>query len=1495
MSTNQSSSKASTRGLKIALFMVITLFGAVALVLGLCLNKKTELAVLPENNIKTEKLDTSSLLSNNGWNDTIALRLYQSLSNSGDNIALGNAGGVIASRVISLGGYSWSVVYKQNGIVTLYANEPVAYLSFDNASVSYRDSAIREYLNNEFYAELVQKIGFSGFENMIVPFGSNELYYQINGAQAIPLETVSGEEIENCDGIANDKIWLPSAYEVGGFGITEKSPKARVNSFKTIKNDGFSVNSGLWNLSNDSRLKVDDALLRSTSGNGVNVLKNGVITSGNVSGVYAIRPCFNMVMPEVEGGVLLNAADTTYQNSSLLASSYPSFATELHKYTTETSGTTFTPKTGSTTVNGVTYTYAQLLLSKLAQAVNLGHDMSGCTFNLNADVDMSVFTIWSPIGRSGFVFSGVFNGNGYKISNLCSAGSGFVGLFGYVSGSAANVKNVAVVDSSWYTTNDNVGSIVGILANSATVESCYSECGISGGSYVGGIVGKSTSTSTIKNCYNKNGISGIDYVGGIIGNNAGSTITTCYNVGAVTGNGSNIGGIVGKNQSGTFSGKSVFNSANAPAGVSVSNVAGASYTDMQGKKTSSGITKPTAMNTTDWVFGGSPWTISTTENDRLPMLKVFIKKVTINVRANDGVNKVSVNGGTYGSTATLTVAASSSTKVTVSAQASFTGTNHYKLTSWNLFKSSVGDNIVSTGVTYAAAGSATTSGNYKIFSIQVTADDSYNLEAVFEKLYYFKTTPVFNGFSDSATYAASEFSCTMSTTAFETNWYPAGTIATLKIGSPSGRYWKFSGLTGSGDASTWTAVSAGSAGSFVTSSTSGTYEVTVGHSSVYVAKDTYTIRPVFDRYYKVTITNNVPTASDAPSMVTQMVISNPSKTVKSSDSTKVAEMKYDGTIAASVVTAESSYSNYFDFTSWQLLNGSTEITKATTATASAIKVASTQANAVIDLTLKANFSLATKTINIKELVGSTETAAAGIVVLSTSSTLTTVSKDTYPLSVLYGTTVYVYILPSFATGYMYSSFSGNTVTPTAVGSVGLLRTSITATSSATYNVVYSLANKFNITFTATLDGAASSGVFTFNPTSYSEITISASLSAAKVTNAADKYVLSSVAASYNGKSGSIKTATRPSSGYVAQTSNNVFEGLGSTQTVATLLSKIGATAVYNNYNITVTVNFISIVRTITVKEVWTGKSSTGTATTITHAKAYTIQDNTAKKSVTGQGTLNNEHTLTANPGAGYKVTSITAAPTSITLTKSMGTTWGSISTATFTLSDNISITINYEVRTYKITAADSDLTSGEAVTVNSNYTFKIGGAVATATGKSIYVNYGSTASISGYAILQADSTNTAQKHELRSITVKSGTTIISTITDIAQEWSKVCNDNYDDITVTFNYITLQKVKITLNDAASSATTANKVLVILKSNVATNPNIVILATKGQADIYADCVLGGGYTVSAIVPVYVNGTISGTTNNVITIATTSEISVTLKQDLSNGSVFASDIFG
>ncbi len=1485
MSTYQSSGKASTKGLRIALFVVIALFATVALVLGLCLNKKTELVVTPENNVKTESLDTSALLSSDGWNESLALGLYRSLSNVGDNVALGNAGGKNSAKVISLGGYKWSVVYKQNGIVTLYASEPVAYLSFDDDSANYAESAIRAYLNGEFYADFVQKIGFANFENMLVPYGVSELYYQLNGAQAIPLSTVYNDEISGCDGVKNDKIWLPSAYEVGGFASTETSPKARVNSFRTIHSDGLAINSGLWNLSNDTRLQVNDAVLRSGAADGVCVIKNGVITAGNVQNTYAIRPCFNIMMPEIVDGAVLNANDTQYvSNEALFASTVPSFANLLHEYTTETSGNVYTAKSGNVTVDGVSYTNSQMLLSQLAQAVNLGASMSGCTFKLSSDVDMSIFTIWSPIGRDDFAFSGVFDGQGYKITNLCSAGSGFVGLFGSVAGASAAVKNVAVTNSSWYTTNNNVGSIAGIITNGATIEACYSECGISGGSYVGGIVGKSTASSTIKNCYNKNGISGIDYVGGIIGYNNGTAISYSYNVGAVTGNSTHIGGLIGQNQSGTIT-ASVYNNENS-SNASVSGVTGAAYTAMQGQKTSSGVTKPTSMS--GWTFSGSPWMISAVENDRLPMLKTFLKTVTISVRSGDSINKVSINNGAYSSSATVTQAASSST-ITIKAQANFSGTNHYKLASWKMSKGSVGDTIVSTG-TFASAGDATTDGNYKIFTLTVTADDSYDLEAEFEKMYEFGWSALFNGFSNTTSYTGSEFGLSSSVGGFSNYWYPKGAKIYLTIGEPSGRYWELAGFQGSSDGgSTWTNLSIGEANSdaFLTKgSSNGQYVVNMGHSSAFVTNDSYKVRPVFDRYYNVTIDNVVPTVTNGPTVVTKIVFSNPSATVKSSDSTKTAKIKYNGTLATSIDTASSAWSNVYAFQNWQLLNGTTLIGSSMTNATNNVTIP-TQSDSVINLTLKSTFGLAQKTVTLKELVGSTETSSAGYAYLDTNGSLSTITQDKLTLSVPYGTTVYAYILPAYASGYTLSTFNSAAATP---DSAGMYKVSITANSTATYNVVYALASKFNISFAAKLDGAASTGVFTFNPTSYSNQVITTNISGAKVTNEAGKYVLQSVTATYNGKTGTVVSNSRPSSGYVAQTTNNVFDGLGSTQTIAALLSKISSPAVYNNYNISVTVNFISIVRTITVTEVWNGVTPNGGTKTLTHAAAYSIQDTTANKTVSGQGTLNNAHKVTANPGAGYRVSSITGS--GVTVTQSINSTWGTSSTATFTLSNNVSITITYQARPYTITAQDK--VNGTVQSINT-FTFKIGGTTVTpASGNKVYANYGETVTISGYSVLKTNSTNADQKYELRSISLSQGTSP----TTITQEWTKTCTDSNDAEVVTFNYVILQKVTISVSDASSTATaSANKVLVVLKSKTAGNPNIVILATKGQSGIYADCVLNAQYEVSSIVPVYVSSTVNSSTGSTytLTVGTGSSVSVSLMQDLANGNVYAQQIFG
>ncbi len=1499
MSTYHSNGKASSRGLKIALFVTITLLVAVSLVLGLCLNKKTEVSVLPEDNVKTVKLDSSALLGENGWNTSIAMSLYNSLCGTGDNVALGNAGGVISSREISLGGYSWSVVYKQNGIVTLYANEPVAYLNFDKSSKSYINSAVREYLNGEFYETLVKNVGFAGFENMIVPFGARELYYQINGVQAIPLQTVLGEEIANCDGVANDKIWLPSAYEVGGFAVTETSPKARVNSFRTITSNGVSVNSGLWNLSNDSRLKVNSAVLRSSAGDGVSVVKNGVITSGETMETYAVRPCLNLIMPNVVSGVLMNAGDASYKNGSLLAGVEVDYLDELSLYAdVDDAGKVFTVKTGTVIVDGVKYTYSQKFLEALSDGVNLGADMSGLTFNLVEDVDMSVFTVWDPIGKSnGFAFAGVFNGNGYKISGLSGANSGCVGLFGYVAGTGAKVQNVAVVDSTWYTTNEVVGGLVDVLGANATLENCYTESGISGKNYVGGLVGKSSATSVIKNCYNKSGVSGLSYVGGIVGSNSGA-ISYCYNVGAV-GSGTNIGGIVGENGSSGSISNCVYSKANVSGSVTVSGVTGVDYSEMQGAKTSSGITNPKSM--TAWTFDGNPWTISAVENERLPLLKTFIKKVTINVRSGDSLNKVAINDGDFGSSATLSdLDASSTTKVTIRAQSSFSGTDHYRLKSWNLYQESVGDTILSTDIEYASGGTATASGNYKTFSFELTADDSYNLEAVFEKLYSFTVSAVFNGFK-SDTYADTEFKYAMSEKALDEVWYPAGTTATITIGSSSTRNWKFVGFTGSSDASSWSSLAIGETDSsaFITkTSTDKVYGATVGLSTIYVANDAYLVRANFNRYYNITLENSVPSASGTTTPVTKMVISSPSAEVQSSDATKTKEMIYSGNISASIVTTESEYTKYFTFTNWQLLNGDSAIATSTN-TQSTISIGSNPIpveDSVSALTLKATFALQVFSIGITEKVDSTADSSAGYVFLSEDGNLTSITKDSYPLSIAYGKTVYIYILPMFNTGYEFYSFNGSTTALTSVGSAGLLRTSVVATENKTYEVVFKLAEKFNVTLNATLDGKSSSGVFTFAPASYTNQIISADLSDAKVTNEAGKYFLASVTATYNGTSKTIKENRQSASGYVAQESNAVFDGL-TTKTIAGLLSGIGATATYNQYNITVTANFISIVRTISVTEIWKGKTATGSDTTIGHASAYKIYDNTAKKDVPGQGTLNNEHILTATPGNGYKVKSIETTTSGITLTTILNNSdWtGQPSTATFTLSDNIAITITYEVRVYEISAVDKvGNVSGDVNT----YQFKIGSDPAVTESK-VYVNYGNTVTLSGYATVKdIASSNDTQKYQLRSIVVTNGSgTAIDTLTSFGSEWTRTCTDDNDNLTVTFNYVILQKVTITLTDAdTTTGTNANSVLVVLKSTSKDNPNIVILATKGQADMYVNCVLGEEYTVSTIVPVYVSDTITGIdANSKITVASGSEIDVKLAQDLQKGVIFSAVIFG
>jgi len=168
-------------------------------------------------------------------------------------------------------------------------------------------------------------------------------------------------------------------------------------------------------------------------------------------------------------------------------------------------------------------------------------------FKLMEDIDLSSYT-GTDFNIIGY-FSGVFDGNGKKISNLSytsDAESGYVGLFRSV-GSEGEIKDLGLIDP-----NVNgvcfVGSLVGYVGYRSVITNCYAEDGsISGERNVGGLVG--SSGGTITNCYSSSNVSGDERVGGLVGalDWGGATITNCYSTGSVSGN-RWVGGLVGYNR-----------------------------------------------------------------------------------------------------------------------------------------------------------------------------------------------------------------------------------------------------------------------------------------------------------------------------------------------------------------------------------------------------------------------------------------------------------------------------------------------------------------------------------------------------------------------------------------------------------------------------------------------------------------------------------------------------------------------------------------------------------------------------------------------------------------------------------------------------------------------------------------------------------------------------------------------------------------------------------
>ena len=219
-------------------------------------------------------------------------------------------------------------------------------------------------------------------------------------------------------------------------------------------------------------------------------------------------------------------------------------------------------------------------LAGLAKLINEDHEpLGGITITLQNDIDLKN-NEWKPIGfghvteegKVLYAFDGIFDGNGYTVTNLknevnyATSGMpyssdpsdmyifGAAGLFGFVDTDAV-IKNLAV-DGNINVTHlnntihqGNAGGIVGY--NSGTMINCVNKASVEGQYATGGIAGFNDG-GTIQKCMNQGTISAYTEGGGIVGETDGGEVSQCINGGSVSSaeNHPYLGGIIGSTTEG---------------------------------------------------------------------------------------------------------------------------------------------------------------------------------------------------------------------------------------------------------------------------------------------------------------------------------------------------------------------------------------------------------------------------------------------------------------------------------------------------------------------------------------------------------------------------------------------------------------------------------------------------------------------------------------------------------------------------------------------------------------------------------------------------------------------------------------------------------------------------------------------------------------------------------------------------------------------------------
>jgi hypothetical protein len=181
--------------------------------------------------------------------------------------------------------------------------------------------------------------------------------------------------------------------------------------------------------------------------------------------------------------------------------------------------------------NGVEGDPYQIWTAADMQAIGADANYWSAHFKLMKDTDLSAYvgTSFNIIGTdSDNAFAGVFDGSSHTISNFIysTTGTDHVGLFRFVAGPSAEVKNLGLIRPNINAgTGRSIGSLIGWLG-SGIVSACYAEGGtVSGREGVGGLAGTQSFAGAISHCYFTGTVSGYRDVGGLLGLNDSGSIT----------------------------------------------------------------------------------------------------------------------------------------------------------------------------------------------------------------------------------------------------------------------------------------------------------------------------------------------------------------------------------------------------------------------------------------------------------------------------------------------------------------------------------------------------------------------------------------------------------------------------------------------------------------------------------------------------------------------------------------------------------------------------------------------------------------------------------------------------------------------------------------------------------------------------------------------------------------------------------------------------------